>query len=142
MSLCSDCAFCFRKWDKLPYFNASVFTPASASAATAAAAPESPRSPSSSSSLHPSPSAASETQNEYLTLRKESDYSLANSITWQFPSSSDVFGFGDTIIEMFSIIRTDKDMLYVPAFDVTVGQTAVPHVLSVDPVSVPASADM
>ena len=43
---------------------------------------------------------------------------------------------------MFSIIRTDKDMLYVPAFDVTVGQTAVPHVLSVDPVSVPASADM
>ena len=33
-------------------------------------------------------------------------------------------------------------MLYVPAFDVTVGQTVVPHVLSSDPVSAPASVDM
>ena len=33
-------------------------------------------------------------------------------------------------------------MLYVPAFEVTVGQTVVPHVLSADPASAPASVDM
>ncbi|EDR08333.1 uncharacterized protein LACBIDRAFT_297900 [Laccaria bicolor S238N-H82] len=68
-------------------------SPSSDPSATTAA-PEPPPSSSSSSS----PSATSQTQNEYFTARKQSDDSLASAITWQSPSSDDVFGSGDTII--------------------------------------------
>lgn len=72
--------------------------------------------------------------------------------------AEDAFGAslktGDSAVEpKLSVIRrmkceaevifgADKDTLYVPASEVTVGQTVVPHVLSADPVSVPASVDM
>lgn len=72
--------------------------------------------------------------------------------------AEDAFGSslktGDSAVEpKLSVIRrmkceaevifgADKDTLYVPASEVTVGQTVVPHVLSADPVSAPPSVDM